>query len=106
MKGFLSRIIERQLRHLTLSTTLGIAIITTSAVAAGRGHEPKFDEVAVAVAKAQHMVSAGVCGSPGDKVNDACAKLMKKAQDLLSKAGDAISAAAVAADGGGVILRR
>ena len=106
MKGFLSRIIERQLRHLTLSTTLGIVIITASAVAAGRAREPKFDEANIAIAKAQNLVSAGVCGSPGEKTTDACARLMTKAQDLLAKARDAISAAQVAADGGDVVLRR
>jgi hypothetical protein len=106
MKGFLARNVDRQLRRMTLGTMVGVAIITTSAVATGRTREPTFDQVEMAVQKAQTLLSSGVCDSRDTRTSAACAKLMKKANDLLAKAADAISAAAVAADGGDVDLKR
>ena len=106
MKGFLARNVDRQLRRMTLGTMVGVAIITTSAVATGRTDEPTFDQAEIAVKRAQTLLTTGVCDSPDARTSAACAKLMKKAKDPLSKAADAISAAAVAADGGDVDLKR
>jgi hypothetical protein len=106
MTGYLTKLIERQLRRVTLATALGIAIVTTTALAFARFHDPKFDEADLAVEKAQLLLNAAVCGEPGAKTTEACDKLMKRAQDLLAKARDAISAAAITADGGDVDLKR
>ena len=104
MTGYLTKLIERQLRRVTLATALGIAIVTTTALAFTRFQDPKFGEAELAVEKAQILLKAAECGEPGAKEAVACAKLMKRAQDLLAKARDAISAAAVTADGGDVDL--
>ena len=106
MTGYLTKIIDRQLRRVTLATVLGIAVVTTTALAMSRFDEPKFDEAELAVEKAQILLTGTACGEPGQKTTATCDKLMKRAQELLAKARDAISAAAITADGGDVALPR
>ena len=106
MTGFLTKIIDRQLRRLTVGTAFGVAVVTTTALATSQFEEPKFDEAGLAVEKAQLLLTGTTCGEPGEKTTEACAKLMKRAQELLAKARDAIGAAAIKADGGDVDLRR
>jgi hypothetical protein len=106
MTGYLTKIIDRQLRRITLATVIGIAVVTTTALAISRFHDPKFDEADIAVEKAQILLNAAACGVPGEKTTEACDRLMKRAQELLAKARDAITAAAITADGGDVELRR
>jgi hypothetical protein len=106
MTGFLTKIIDRQLRRLALGTAFSVLVVTTTALAMSRFHDPKFDEADLAVEKAQILLNAAACGVPGEKTTEACDKLMKRAQELLARARDAISAAAITADGGDVDLRR
>ena len=100
MQGFLKKIVERRLRRLAFTSTLGILAITTTAVAASRFHDSNLDLANAAVEKAQGLLALTVCGNPGDKTTEACEKEVKRAQDLLAKAHEAIAAAATAADGG------
>lgn len=106
MTGYLTKLIDRQLRRITVATVIGIAVVTTTALAVSRFDEPKFDEADLAVKKAQILLSGAECGEPGEKTTEACDRLMKRAQELLAKARDAISAAAIKADGGDVALPR
>ena len=106
MTGFLTKIIDRQLRRLVMGAAAGMAVVSTTAVASGRFHDPNIDLAEVAIEKAQGLLALTVCGNPGEKTTEDCDKLVKKAQDLLAKTRDAVSAAAVAADGGDVVLRR
>jgi hypothetical protein len=100
MQGFVKRMVERRLRRLVIGSTIGMAILTTTAVAAGRFHDPKFDEADLAVEKAQILIGNAECGNPGEKATEACEKELKRVIDLLAKARSTINAAAVAADGG------
>ena len=100
MHGFVKRMVERRLRRLVIGSTVSMAILTTTAVAAGRFHDPKFDEADLAVEKAQLLLNAAECGNPGEKTTDACQKELERALALLAKARATINAAAVAADGG------
>ena len=100
MTGYLTRIIDRQLRRVTLITTIGITILTTTALAMSRFHDTDLDLAAVAVEKAQGLLALTECGLPGEKTTEACEKEARKAEELLAKAYAAIAAAALAADGG------
>ena len=104
MTGFLTRMIDQQLRRLTLGAILGIAVVSTAAVAASRFHDANLDLAEAAIEKAQGLLALTVCGNPGEKTTEDCDKLVQKAQDLLAKTRDAVNAAAVAADGGDVDL--
>ena len=99
MQGFLTRIVERRMRRLTLATTIGMALISTTAVAAGRFHDPRFDETDLAIEKAQILLTAAACGNEGEKTTVECFKYVKRAEDLLAKARETVNAAALAADG-------
>ena len=106
MHGFLTHMIERQLRRVAIGGALGMAVVSTTAVAASRFHDTNLDLAEVAIDKAQGLLALTVCGNPGEKTTEDCDKLVKKAQDLLARTRDAVSAAAVAADGGDVVLKR
>jgi hypothetical protein len=100
MHGFVKRMIERRMRRLVLGSTIGMAILTTAALAAGRFHDPKFEEADLAVEKAQILLGIAECGNPGEKTTQVCQKELKRALDVLAKARATINAAAVAADRG------
>jgi hypothetical protein len=100
MRGFVKRMVERRLRRLVIGSTIGMAILTAAAVAAGRFHDPKFDEADLAVEKAQILLGVAECGNPGEKTTKVCQKELKRALEVLAKARATINAAAVAADGG------
>ena len=101
MTGYLTKLIDRQLRRVTLITVLGgTALLTTTALAARRFHDTNLDLAAVAVEKAQGLVALTQCGNPGERTTEACEKELKKAEDLLAKAYAALVAAALASDGG------
>jgi len=106
MTGFLTKIIDRQLRRLVMGAAVGMAVVSSTAVAAGRFHDPNLDLAEAAIEKAQGLIALTECGNPGEKTTEACDKLLKRAQELLAKTRDAVSAAAVAADGGDVVLPR
>jgi hypothetical protein len=100
MHGFVTRMVQRRLRRLVVGSTIGMMILTTAAVAAGRYQDPKFDEAGLAVEKAQILLGGAECGNPGEKTTVACQKQLKRALDLLARARATVNAAAVAADGG------
>jgi hypothetical protein len=100
MHGFVKRMIERRMRRLVLGSTIGMAILTTAALAAGRFHDPKFEEADLAVEKAQILLGVAECGNAGEKTTQVCQKELKRALDVLARARAAINAAAVAADRG------
>lgn len=99
MQGFLTRMVERRMRRWALATALGIGAISTTAVAAGRFHDPRFDDADLALEKAQILLTAAVCGGEGEKTTTECLKYVKRAEDLLAKAREAVHSAALAADG-------
>jgi|SRR5688572_15040428 len=100
MHGFVKRMVERRLRRLAIGATIAMAILTTVAVAAGRLHDPRFNEANLAVEKAQILLGVAECGEPGQKTTEACQKALKRALELLAKARATVNAAAIAADGG------
>ena len=106
MTGFLTKIIDRQLRQLVMSAVVGMTVLSTTAVAASRFHDANLDLAEAAIEKAQALLALTECGNPGEKTTEACDKQLKRAQELLAKTRDAVSAAAVAADGGDVVLPR
>jgi hypothetical protein len=72
MTGYLTKIIDRQLRRVTLATVLGIAVVTTTALAMGRFDHQNFGEAEHAVEKAQILLNDAACGVPGEKTTEAC----------------------------------
>jgi len=106
MQGFLLRIIQRRLRRLALGVTFGLAIVSTSGVAANRLHDANFDLSGAAAEKIQVLLSLAECGNPGDKTTVECEKHLKRAQDLVARLREEISAAAAASDGIGAQLTR
>jgi hypothetical protein len=99
MQGFLTRIIGRRLRRLAFGAIGGMVVVTTSALAAGRFHDPHFDDADLAVEKAQLLLAAAACGNPGLKPTIECERHVKKVEDLLARARAEIMTAALAADG-------
>jgi hypothetical protein len=104
MRGFLQRIIDRRLRQVTVATTLGVAIVATTAVASGRWSEPKFDEADLAVEKAQILLTATECEEASYSAAVSCKRFVRRAETLLTQARRALSAAATVVDGGDVVL--
>ena len=104
MHGFLTRMIDQRLRRLALGATIGMAIVTTIGLVTGNFQNPRFDEVHLAVEKAQILLSKSACGTPGERATDSCVKLVRKAEDLLERAREAVNAAATVADGGDVVI--
>ena len=99
MHGFVTRMVERRMRRLALTTTIAMAVISTTAVAAGRLYGDKFDDAELAVAKAQGLLADARCGNAGEKASRECLKNLKRARDLLAKARETVKNAA-ASDGG------
>ena len=98
MQGFLTRMIDQQLRRLAVGAAVVMGLVIATAVITGRRFEtPRFDEAHFAVERAQLLLTATPCGEPGQKSTQACDKLMKRAQELLSKTREAITEAATAA---------
>lgn len=106
MRGFLTKMIDRRLRRLTVTMTFGMVVVATAGIAAGHWNDPKFDDADMAVARAQLLLAGSPCGAPGDRNTESCEKMLRKAEELLAKAREAVSAAATAAVGGDVVLRR
>ena len=104
MRGFLTKIIDRRLRRLTAASTIGLAVVATVGITTGNFHDPKFDDAQIAVAKAQLLLDPSTCRAAGSRAAESCEKLVRRAEDLLTKAREAVAAAATAADGGDVVL--
>jgi len=99
MHGLLFSIIQRRLRHMAVGTTFGMAVVTTAAVATARFHDQRFDTADAAVVQAENLLAIVVCGNPGEKTTAECERYVKRAQELLVRAREAMTAAAAAADG-------
>ena len=98
MTGYLTKLIDRQLRRVTVATVAGIAVVTTTALAVSRFHDPRFDEADQAVEKAYALIDAATCSGSTDKAFEACERFVKRAQELLARTREAIASAATAAD--------
>jgi hypothetical protein len=87
-------------RRLAAFAVLTVIALTTTAGAAARLHDPKFDYADLALEKAQVLLLAASCPSADDKATKECEKARDKAiTDILSARQDVADAAA-AADGG------
>ena len=94
MRGFLTRMIQRRLERLTFGTVLGMAIITTGALAASGFQVPGLGEAEVAVAKAEVVLGFAECRARDARITAACEKELRTALQALARARSAISGAA------------
>ena len=84
MRGFLTKIVERRLRRLTLGAGLGVLIGTTSAMSAVGTPDPKFDGADLAAERAQILLT-DACGEPASTPAGPCEKRVEKALELLAR---------------------
>jgi hypothetical protein len=106
MHGFLSNIIQRQLRRLTLGAAVSMAIVVATALDTTALHEPKFNQAELAVERAQFILGPSLCVAPSDKHSEFCENLVSRAEEFLARARQAVTAAATVADGGDVAVLR
>lgn len=106
MNGFLTSIVQKQLRRLTLGAAISAAIVTASTLETGRLDEPEFNQAELAVEKAQFLLAPSMCGASNEKQTEVCEYLVKRAEELLARARQAVAAAATVADGGDVAVPR
>ena len=97
MRGFLTRIVERRLRRLTLGAGLGVLIGTTSAMTAVDTPDPRFDGADLAAERAQILLT-DACGEPASTPAGACEKRLEKALALLARVRETISEASRGSD--------
>lgn len=107
MHGFLLNIIQRQLRRLTLGATVSMVIVAAMALDTTGLQEPKFNQADLAVERAQVLLGPSLCAAPSEQQTELCENLVRRAEEFLVKARQAVTAAATVADGGDVdVLRR
>ena len=106
MNGFLMNSIQRQLRRLTLGATISLAIVSATALDTTGLPEPKFKQADLAVEKAQVLLGPSLCAAPSEEQTEFCENLVKRAEEFLARARQAVTAAATVADGGDVALLR
>jgi hypothetical protein len=106
MHGFLSNIIQRQLRRLTLGATVSMAIVVATALDTTGFQEPTFNQAELAVEKAQFLLGPSLCGTPVERQTEFCENLVKRAEEFLARARQAVTAAATVVDGGDVAVLR
>ena len=106
MHGFLSNIIQRQLRRLALGATVSMAIVAATALGTSGIHEPKFNQAELAVEKAQLLLGPSLCTTPSEQHTAFCENLVRQAEEFLARARQAVTAAATVADGGDVAVMR
>ena len=106
MNGFLMNTIQRQLRRLTLGAMISMSIVYASALSTTRTPEPKFKQADLAVAKAQFLLGPSLCEAPSQQQTAFCENLVRRAEELLERARQAVTAAATVADGGDVAIPR
>ena len=97
MRGFLTKIVERRLRRLTLGAGFGVVIGTTSAVAAGPSPDPRFDGADLAAERAQILLT-DACGESATGPAGACEKRLQKALELLVRVRATINEASRGSD--------
>ena len=106
MHGFLLNIIQRQLRRLTLVASVSMAIVSATAIGTTGSHEPKFDQADLAVEKAQFLLGPSLCVASSEQQAEFCENLVRRAEELLARARQAVREAAIVADGGDVAIPR
>lgn len=106
MNGYLMNIIQRQLRRLTLGATISLVIVSATSLDTAAFPEPKFNEADLAVEKAQFLLGPSLCVTPSEQHTEFCENLVKRAEELLARARQAVTAAATVADGGDVAVMR
>ena len=92
MRGFLTKIVERRLRRLSLGAGFGIVLGTTGAMAAGGTPDPRFDSADLAAERAQILLT-DACGEPTPGPAGPCQKRLQKALELLSRVRETINEA-------------
>ena len=92
MRGFLIRIIQRRLQRLAFGTAFGMALVTSSAVAASRYHDPGSSGAVPSVEQARTLLG-DVCSAPDETMTAPCQKELKKVLDALARNRAAIRAA-------------
>ena len=106
MNGFLMNTIQRQLRRLTLAATVSMAIVYAAALDTASSPAPKFNQADRAVEKAQFLLGPSLCDVPSEQHAAFCVNLVTRAEELLARARQAVTAAATVADGGDVAVLR
>lgn len=107
MHGFLLNIIQRQLRRLMLGATVSMAILSATDLGTAGFQEPKFNQADLAVEKAQFLLGPSLCVASSEPQTEFCENLVRRAEEFLARARQAVTAAATVADGGDVaVLRR
>jgi hypothetical protein len=106
MNGFLSNMMLRQLRRLTLGATVSMAIVSATALGTTGVPEPMFNQADLAVEKAQFLLGPSLCVAPSEQHTEFCENLVQRAEEFLARARQAVTAAATVADGGDVAVLR
>ena len=106
MHGFLTNIVLRQLRRLALGAALSMAIVAASALGTTRFPAPRFNQAELAVLKAQYILAPSLCETPSEQQTESCMNLVRRAEELLARARQAVTAAATVASGGDVAVMR
>lgn len=91
MRGFLTKIIQRQFRGIALGAAFGMVVATTNAVATTPEPDPNLYAADLAAERAQILLAAADCGAPGDGPKEKCERHMKKALELLARVREAIT---------------
>ena len=97
MRGFLTKIVERRLRRLTLGAGFGVMIGTTGAMATSDTPDPKFDGADLAAERAQILLT-DACGEPASGLAGPCEKRLQKALELLASVRATINEASRGSD--------
>ena len=106
MNGYLMSSIQRQLRRLTLGATISLVIVSATSVDTTALPEPRFNQADLAVEKAQFLLGPSLCATPSEKQTEFCENLVRRAEEFLARARQAVTAAATVADGGDVAVMR
>jgi hypothetical protein len=106
MHGFLLNIIQRQLRRLTLGAAVSMAILSATDLGTTGFHQPRFNQADLAVEQAQFLLGPSLCVASTEQKAAFCENLVRRAEELLARARQAVREAATVADGGDVALPR
>ena len=98
MRGFLTKVIERRLRRLTLGAMFGVAIGSIGTVATEGTQDPGLDGADLAAARAQILLT-GVCGDQSQGFAGPCEKRLEKALALIARVRATINESTTTAAG-------
>jgi type VI protein secretion system component VasK len=100
MRGFLTKIVQRQLRRIALGATLGMALAMTSTVVTTTpAYDTNLDVADLAAERAQILLAGADCGLPDGRSTEKCERHMRKALALLASVREAITRPTSAAQG-------